>query len=367
MLKTLFELLRDSWNEFSTDKAPRLAAALAYYTAFSIAPVIVVVVAVAGLVWNREAVQGQLDNQIRGLVGTDAATAIQEMVASANRPDAGIVATIIGVATLVLGAAGVFGQLQDALNTVWGVQPTSASGIRGIFYMLRSRFISFTMVLGIGFLLLVSLVISTILGALNGWIVSRLPLSETLLQLINFGISFVVITLLFAVIYKVLPDAKIRWKDVWVGAAVTSLLFSIGKFLIGLYLGSSSIASSYGAAGSFVVLLVWIYYSAFIFLLGAEFTQVYARKFGSEIVPSSNAMFVNEAKRGQPGKRPAIPQAEKKIYVTQPLTPQTAVQPILPRRSERGLARVVLGVIASLGTFLMGILIGIEQRRDRAR
>jgi len=366
MLKTLFELLRDTWNEFNTDKAPRLAAALAYYTAFSIAPLIVVVVSVAGLVWNREAVQGQLDNQIRGLVGSQAATAIQDMVANADQAETGVIATVIGVATLVLGAAGVFGQLQDALNTVWGVQPKPTSGISGILYMLRSRFISFTMVLGIGFLLLVSLVISAILAALNGWVFSRLPFSEAVLQLINFGISFVVITLLFAVIYKVLPDAKIRWKDVWVGAAVTALLFSVGKYLIGLYLGSSSIASSYGAAGSFVVLLVWIYYSAFIFLFGAEFTQVYARKFGAEIVPGDNAMFVNEAKRGQPGKKPAIP--EKKIYVAQPLTPQTAAPaPAPPQRREGGLARVVLGVIASLGTFLVGILIGIEQRRNRAR
>jgi membrane protein len=285
------------------------------------------------------------------------------MVASANHPDTGILATLIGIVTLALGAAGVFGQLQDALNTVWGVQPKPNPGISGILFMLRSRFISFTMVLGIGFLLLVSLVFSALLSALNGWMISQLPLSEALLQFINFAISFFVITLLFAVIYKVLPDVYIHWKDVWIGAVVTSLLFSIGKYLIGLYLGNSTIGSSYGAAGSFVVLLVWIYYSAFIFLFGAEFTQVYARKYGSQIVPSKNAIFVNAEKRGEPGKRPPLTEAQKKIYVAQPLTPRS-VSPT-QRRSTGGLGGIVLGIIASLATFVVGILIGSDQRRDR--
>ena len=359
-LKTLFQLLRDTLNEFNTDKAPRLAAALAYYTAFSIAPLLLVVISIAGLVWSRDAVQDQLDNQIRGLVGAQTAETVQELVASADRPDTGIIATVIGVVTLFLGAAGVFGQLQDALNTVWGVQPKPNQGISA---MLRTRFLSFTMVFGIGFLLLVSLVISTILSALNGWLISRLPFSEFVLQIINFAIAFGVITLLFAIIYKVLPDAKISWRDVWVGAAVTSLLFSVGKLLIGLYIGNSSTASSYGAAGSFVVLLLWIYYSAMIFLFGAEFTQVWARTFGKQIEPSANAIMVNENKQGQPGKGSITPNAAKKVYVAQPLTPQIAAEQMPRPLPETRLSRVMLGIIASLATFIVGILIGSDQRR----
>jgi membrane protein len=364
--KQLFGLLKDTLSEFNADKAPRLAAALAYYTAFSLAPLLVVVVSVAGLLWNREAVQDELDNQIRSVVGVEAADAIQEMVANADQPQVGVLATVIGVGTLVLGALGAFGQLQDALNTVWGVQPKPTPGVSGILSMLRGRLLSFTMVLGIGFLLLVSLALSASLAALGNWIGRITPMSETILQFINFIVSFVVVLLLFAMIYKILPDVHIRWRHVWVGAAVTSLLFSIGKYLIGFYLGSSSVASSYGAAGSFVVLLLWIYYSAMIFLFGAEFTQVYARISGAEIVPSDKAIFVNQDKRGKPGKPPTIvTEAEKKIYVSQPLTPQTAAPPPAPPRSTGGSGRIVLGIIAALATFLMGMLIASDQRHVR--
>jgi membrane protein len=207
-------------------------------------------------------------------------------------------------------------------------------------------------------------VISAVLSALSGWIIRHLPLSEAVLQFINFAVSFMVITFLFAVIYEVLPDVYIHWRDVWVGAAVTSLLFSIGKYLIGLYLGNSSIASSYGAAGSFVVLLLWIYYSAFIFLFGAEFTQVYARTFGSRIVPNRNAVFVNEEKLPQPGKPSAPTESEKNSSAAAPKLPQPATSP--SRASEGGSGGVMLGIIASLATFLVGILIGSDQRRDRA-
>jgi membrane protein len=359
-LKTLFQLLRDTLSEFNTDKAPRLAAALAYYTAFSIAPLLLVVISIAGLVWSREAVQDQLDNQIRGLVGTETAETVQELVASADHPQTGVLATVIGVVTLFLGAAGVFGQLQDALNTVWGVQPRPNQGIGA---MLRARFLSFTMVFGIGFLLLVSLALSAFLSALNGWLISQLPFSEFVLQIINFIVSFGVVTLLFAVIYKVLPDAKISWRDVWVGAAVTALLFTVGKLLIGLYIGNSSTSSSYGAAGSFVVLLLWIYYSAMIFLFGAEFTQVWARTFGKQIEPSAKAILVNDNKQGQPGNRAGVPNAAKKVYVAQPLTPQIAAAQIPAPPPETRLSRVMLGIIASLATFLVGILIASDRNR----
>jgi membrane protein len=363
-MKTAFQLLRDTLNEFNTDKAPRLAAALAYYTAFSIAPLVVVVIAIAGFVWNdQEVVREQLHDQVEQLAGADTADTVTELADNASNTGSGTIATIIGVVTLLLGAAGVFGQLQDALNTVWGVQPKP----QGILGMLRARFLSFTMVFGVGFLLLISLVISSVLSALGGWIGSITPLSETILQIINLIISLGVITLVFAAMYKILPDAEIEWRDVWVGAFVTALLFNVGKYLIGLYIGNSSTASAYGAAGSFVILLLWIYYSAMIFLFGAEFTQVWARTFGKQIQPSKNGVMVNQAKMGSPSSRPLKPTAEKRIYVTQPLTPQTAGAQQTVVRKETPLNRVMLGIIASLATFIVGMLIGGDQRRGNVK
>lgn len=371
----IVQLLRDTFNEWNADKAPRLAAALAYYTAFSIAPLLLVVIAVAGLFFNREAVQGQIDNQIQGLVGTQTADTIQEIVASANRPSAGIFATIVGTVTLVLGAAGVFGQVQDALNTIWGVAPKPTEGIRG---MLRSRVLSFAMILIIGFLLLVSLVLTTVLASLNGFMARYLPVSEGVLQLINQVISFGVITLLFALIYKFLPDAKIGWRDVWVGAAVTALLFTIGKFVLGLYLGNSGVASSYGAAGAFIVLLLWIYYSAQILLFGAEFTQVYAKRYGSNIQPSSHAILVNPNKASaqnataaqkaqaeahheeQPDQlaRKAVAAASSKSAPAVPLNNKDHI-PASP--AAKRLDRAALAVMAGLSA----VVVGLAVRGDR--
>ena len=236
-LKLLFRLLKETFQEWNEDKAPRLAAALAYYTAFSLAPLLIVVISIAGLVYGEDAVRGQLQYQIQGVVGVQAAGAIQEMIANFHQPNSSTLATVIGLITLLLGAAGVFGQLQDALDTVWEVAPKPG---RGLLTTIRQRFISFTMVLGIGFLLLVSLVISAAVSAVGSVISVSIPQSAFLLQAINVVISFGVITLLFAAIYKVLPDVRIGWRDVWLGAAVTALLFTIGKFLLGLYLGSSS-------------------------------------------------------------------------------------------------------------------------------
>lgn len=285
-LKTFLSLLKEAFDEWNRDKSPRLAAALAYYTAFSLAPLLIVVIAIAGLAFGQDAVRGQLDNQIQGLVGAQAADAIQEMIAGANHAQTGVLASIIGVVTLLLGAAGLFGQLQDALNTVWDVEPKPN---QGILATLKARLLSFTMVVGIGFLLLVSLVISAVLSALNAWMSDVLPFSPALLQVFNLIISLAVITGLFALIFKVLPDIEIEWRDVLLGAFVTAVLFTIGKYLISLYLGQSSIASSYGAAGSFVVLLLWIYYSAQILLFGAEFTQVYARRRGAKALSAEKS------------------------------------------------------------------------------
>ncbi len=370
-LKTIFGLLRKTFAEWNEDKAPRLAAALAYYTAFSIAPLLIVAISIAGLAFGEEAVQGQVRYQIDGLVGSQAAGAIQEMLVNFHRADSGIIASIIGIITLFLGAAGLFGQLQDALNTIWEVAPKPGAGILS---MLRQRFISFTMVLGIGFLLLVSLVLSAAVTLIGNAIFRFIPQSEFLLQLVNFLLSFGIITVLFALIYKILPDAKIAWRDVWLGAAVTSLLFAIGKLVIGLYLGNSAMGTAYGAAGSFVVLLVWIYYSAQILLFGAEFTQVYARMYGSKIEPSANAVLLTEderIKQGMPrkehvetlaGMRTDNPQARRIMAEQQRLTPTPEA---VPAPGKSNLGTVVLGICVGLATFIVGMLVGTDRKDTR--
>jgi membrane protein len=258
---------------------------------------LVIVLAIAGFVFGREAAQGQLLGQIEGLVGPEGGKAIETMVAKGGtQPGSGTLATILGVIMLLVGAAGLFGQLQDALNTIWEVQPKPG---RGIWGFVQDRFLSFTMVLGSAFLLLVSLVISAALAAIGGlfgdWQTGVVG------QAVNQLISLAVITLLFAMIFKFLPDAKIAWRDVWLGAVITAILFTLGKFLIGLYLGHSSVGSVYGGAGSLAVLLIWLYYSSQIFLFGAEFTKVYANRFGSRIVPAKNAEPVTEEARAQQG------------------------------------------------------------------
>lgn len=286
-VKSIFSLLKEAFKEWQEDEALQLGAALSYYTIFSIAPMLLVVIAVAGLVFGREAVQGQLDNQIQGLVGAQGADAIQTMVANASRRDGGLWATIIAVATILFGATGVFTQLQSTLNHIFDVKAKPGQGIKGI---LRARAAAFGMLLGIGFLLLVSLVISAGLAAAGNYLLSVFPGAEFLLQALNFVVSLAVITVLFAMIFRFLPDVKIAWRDVWFGASVTALLFTIGKTLIGLYLGNSSVASVYGAAGSLVVVLLWAYYSSQILFFGAELTEVWARRRGSHIVPDKHAV-----------------------------------------------------------------------------
>jgi membrane protein len=292
--KSLFSMLKEAASEWSHDKASRLAAALSYYTLFSIAPLLIIAIALAGLVFGREAASNQIFLQVRGFVGDAGAQAIQGMVASAGRPGAGIIATAIGVATLLVGAAGAIGQLQDALNTIWEVEPKPGQGIKGF---LRNRVLTFSMVLVIAFMLLVSLVLSAGLAGAGHYLDRLLPFPVGALQAINFLLSFLVISVLFAMIYKFLPDVEIGWKDVWIGGAVTALLFSIGKLLIGLYLGRGSVTSAFGAAGSLVVILIWIYYSSQILFFGAEFTQVYASRSGSRLKPAPNAIPVTDAQR----------------------------------------------------------------------
>ncbi len=299
-LKQIWRLLKNTYKEWNEDKASRLAAALAYYTIFSVAPLLIIVIAIAGTIFGEAAVRGEIVHQIQGLVGKDGAEFVQTAISNTRQQGAGtnIVASLIGIGVLLFGASGVFAQLQDALNTIWEVAPKPNAGLKGI---VRTRFLSFAMILVVAFLLLVSLVISAALSGINSFASQLLPGSDALWQLVNFAVSFGVITLLFALIFRVLPDAQISWGDVWIGAVITALLFDIGKFFLGLYLGNSSFGSSYGAAGSLVIIVAWIYYAAQILFFGAEFTQVYARKYGSRIVPADYAVSVTEEARAQQG------------------------------------------------------------------
>lgn len=308
-IKTIISLLRETFTEWNEDKASRLAAALAYYTVFSLAPMLIIAIAIAGAVFGEEAARGEIVTQIQGLVGRDGAKFIETAIEGASKPKAGTIASLISIAVLLFGASGLFAQLQDSLNTIWEVQPKPGRGVIGI---LRDRFLSFTMVLGVGFLLLVSLVLSAGLSGLVNFLGSLLPGIGALLQIANFVLSFAVTTLLFGLIYKVLPDVKIAWSDVWSGAIVTSLLFSIGRFALGLYLGNSSFGSTYGAAGSVVIILVWVYYAAQILFFGAEFTQVYARKYGSRIVPAKNAVPITAQTRAEQGMNNSDEQRQTK-------------------------------------------------------
>lgn len=302
-IQTIWSLLKDTFSEWQEDKAARLAAALAYYTIFAMAPLIIIVLGIIGYLFGRDIVSSYLIEQAHGLVGAEGAKIIQSIIENASQPTSSVVATLIGIVTLLLGALGLFGQLQDALNTVWGVAPKPG---RGIWGFIETRLLSFTMLLGIGFLLLVSLVLSAVLAALNGFLANWLSdFGVIVLQVLNVIISFGVITLLFAMIYKILPDVEIDWSEVWIGAAVTALLFTIGKSLLGIYLGRQTFGSTYGAAGSILIILLWVYYSAQILLFGAEFTQVYAKRYG-RIVASKHALPLTAEMRAQQG----IPTAE---------------------------------------------------------
>ena len=297
-MRWVIEMFKAAFAEWSEDKASRLAAALSYYSAISLAPLLIVLLSIAGLVFGREAASGHIAGQVQGLVGQDRAQVIEDIIANANKPATGVVSGVVGTIILLLGAAGVFGAHQDGLNTVWEVEPKPGRGVVGI---LKDRFLSLTMVLGVGFLLLVSLVLSAALALLGKYFAGILPLHPLVLEVMNFVLSFGVITLLFALMFKILPDVEIAWSDVWIGAAITALLFTIGKVLIGLYLGRSTIGTTYGAAGSLVVILIWIYYSAQILFFGAELTQVYTNKYGSKIRPSKDAVQVTRDTRAEQG------------------------------------------------------------------
>ncbi|MES2925124.1 MAG: YihY/virulence factor BrkB family protein, partial [Verrucomicrobiota bacterium] len=363
------KLLKSSFNNWMEDKALRLSAALAYYSIFSIAPLLVITIGIAGLVLGEEAVTGQLYGELKSYVGAQSAEAIQSMVESASKPSQGVIATVTGFVMLMLGASGVFGQLKDALNTIWGVKPKTG---QGILAMMRGKFLNFGMVLVIGFLLLVSLMLSTAIAGLNHRLESVLPLPAFVWAAIAFVISLGVVTTLFALIFKVLPDAKIRWRQVWFGALITALLFEIGKTGLGWYLGREGAASAYGAAGAVVLLLLWVYYTSCILFFGAEFTQVYAEAGDGVTEPSANAQRVTTGERAQQGLPTTTAPKPSSNAPTAPAMSRPApaasshrlFAPILKYLEGRGLllsieAREALQHVISLGIWLAVAVVAI--------
>ena len=284
--KGAFALARDTFRDWSADNAPRLGAALSYYTVFAISPLLVLVIAVAAFFLGTEAARGEIVDTLQSVVGQDIAKTIQEMLVRTKQSGSGPVATIISLVTLIIGGTGVMVELKAALNAVWRVKP---KGDKPVMSQIRTRLVALALLLSMGFLLLVSLVASAALAWISSQLESVLPQWIMLGYVVNEGLSIAGVALIFALIFKLLPDAKVTWHDVWIGALVTSLLFHLGKFLIGFYLGTASVTSSFGAAGSLAALLVWVYYSSQIVLLGAEFTRTYAERFGSRVVPDEDA------------------------------------------------------------------------------
>ncbi len=278
MFSAAWKMLKDTVLAFINDEALSRGAAIAFYTVTSIAPVLLIVIAIAGLAFGRDAAQNAITEQLSGLMGQQTAEVLQTAVASAANKPSGVVATIVGIITLMVTASGVFGEMQTALNVIWKAKPEGTTVSR----LIRARAASLGLVAALGFLLMVSLVVSTVLTAFGNYLDSILPFGKVILTVLNVVVSLVLISFLFAAIYKVLPDRNLEWGDVVVGAIVTGVLFTIGKSLISWYIGSSAVASSFGAAGALIVLLLWVYYSAQIFLLGAEFTKVYANTHGSK-------------------------------------------------------------------------------------
>jgi membrane protein len=352
LLQKTWRLLKDTASSFSEDYAPSMSAALAYYTTFSIAPLLFIVILIAGLIFGEEAARGEIFAQLRGLMGEQGASAIQTMVQSVREPATGAIGAVVSVVVLLIGATTVLAELQNALDRIW--RAPARDRVSGLWGLLRGRLLSFGMILGIGFLLIVSLLVSAALAAFGKWWGPLLGDWETLAQILNMAVSFGLFTTAFAMIYKFMPRVKIEWHDVWIGAAATALLFTVGKFLIGLYIGKSAVASGFGAAGSVIVVLLWVYYSALIFLFGAEFTWVYAHAFGS--------------RRGQqrPAKAAEVPQKSSDPAPVQAAAPGRApaaararpVRAYAPAPQARIDAPLAFGV----GCLLMAVLARLRLR-----
>jgi membrane protein len=285
---TFFSLLKQTFKGWQKDNATVWCAALAYFTIFSLGPLLLIVISITGLVFSKTSAENNIYTQIQALLGSGGANMIETIIHHAKKPTAGIYGTVIGTITLMLGAVGMFGQLQQMLNTIWGVTQKPKSGMIGL---VKSRLLNFSMIGVIAFLLLVSLVASTVIAGVGTYLGRLLPFSSIILEICNFLLSFIIISILFAFILKVLPDVEIKWKNTWVGAVVTSLLFTIGKAVIGIYIGHSGLSSEYGAAASLVILLLWVYYSSQILFFGAEFTKFYTLWQGYTIVPSQYSVL----------------------------------------------------------------------------
>jgi membrane protein len=295
-IKKYFRVLKEAFGAFNQDNCMKLSAALSYYTVFAIGPLLVIVISLSGWFYGQEAVQGKLYGQISGLVGAEAALQLQEIIKNVQQTGGGVIGTIIGSVVLFLGATGIFTEIQDSINWIWSLR---AKPKRGLLKLLLNRLLSFSLVVSLGFLLLVSLVASALMDLLNERLTKMFPdTMVVVLYIINLLLVFAVISILFAVIFKVLPDGKIKWKDAFIGASFTAVLFLIGKTAIGLYLGNSKLGATYGAAASVIIILTWVYYTSIILYFGAEFTKIYALEYGGGIVPNKTAVFIikSEAK-----------------------------------------------------------------------
>ncbi|HEX2971219.1 MAG TPA: YihY/virulence factor BrkB family protein [Tepidisphaeraceae bacterium] len=337
-LNSAWPLVKQTFAEYSDDRIPRLSAALAYYALFALAPLLVIAVAVAGFLLGQQAASGELAKQLQTAVGPELAATIQSLIGRVNQGRGGIVATLISIAILLVGATSLFAELQDSLNTIWEVQPRAM----GVWGLIRTRFLAFLMILGIAALLMASVVLSTILTGMSSIVGTGLGA-----QITNQIVSLAVFTLLFAMIFKWLPEAEIHWSDVWIGAAVTAVLFAIGRYLIGLYLARGGVGSVYGAAGSLVALLVWIYYSAQILFIGAEFTQVYSRRFGKGVQGEASAPPAPQA----PSAPVHEPAKEQHVTLAPPARSEASPQQSKSTGTLGKFIPLAIGVVA--GHFLL--------------
>ncbi|MFN2456634.1 MAG: YihY/virulence factor BrkB family protein [Chitinophagaceae bacterium] len=321
--KGIWEVLKESFKGFSEDKVTKLSASLAYYTVFSLGPLLIVIIFLCSIFLGREAVEGTIYRQLENFIGNDSAKQVEEIIKNASIGGKGKIAAIIGVITLLIGATGVFAEIQDSINSIWGLK---AKPKQGMMKMIKSRLLSFGLIGSLGFLLLVSLAVTAVIEGLGNKLQNMFPdVGVVVLYIVNLILTLGIVTVLFAVIFKVLPDAKIKWKDVWAGAIITGLLFLIGKFAISFYIGKSDVGSTYGAAGSLVILLLWIYYSAMILYFGAEFTRAYAVKYAGQIEPNEYAVLTKEVEV-EAGKGSVQEQENKKNQVKEGRQPQAVTR-----------------------------------------
>ncbi len=346
-LKLVWQSLKEAFKGFSDDKVTKLSASLSYYTVFSLAPLLLVVIFIAGIILGQEAAQGTIFRQLNNLVGNDTAAQVQEIIKNASLSGKSGIALVIGIITLLIGATTVFGEIQDSINGIWGLKPKPKMGI---MKLLQTRLLSFGLIATLGFLLLVSLAATTVVESMGNRLQEYMPdVTVVIFYIINLVLNLVITTLLFAIIFKVLPDAKIKWKDIWPGAITTSLLFLIGKFLISFYISKSDLGTTFGAAGSLVILLVWVYYSAMILYFGAEFTQAYAFNKGAKIVPDKYAEWDKSAivTGAKPHLKEQIPAPQVKA---RPLVlSQQAVLPVQKKKKQSsGMGTLLIGLVLYL-------------------